>query len=722
MGAAEGPGATKQNFGWRSGGEFVNFIAKGRSVTGPFLLLAAGRGSYRDQPPAHQRGHVMRVSRCVATFLVCFTAVLVVQAMSPGAQSLLRPDSAKRLPDIRNVMIIDGSTVHNVGELRMHVGNWGLFGSMPSSSLPFSFAPSAEWPAESGVEYLFSAGLWIGALRLGVPGVSTAQYESEFRPTPDPVDMMYRSSEGAPGGNRLPHPAADDDRDGAVDEDWLNGRDDDGDGLVDEDYAAISDQMLSCWYTDDQPQAIAIYPEHNPLNLRVRQESYQWGSDAFDDFVAVNFEITNIGTVALEDVYIGMFADMDAGHRTTPNYWEDDATGFVRAAAPCGIDGTVNLDIAYGYDADGDGGQTNGYFGILLLDHTTDPTGQNAPQEALVSTYANFSGNQPFEDGGDPTNDFERYELLSQEIIERGGVIPRDYRTLMAVGPFPSLAPGESLMFRVAWVIGAGLQGMIDNAAAAKCLYEANWYPSGPPLFTHLDVDPGKCPAELRAKPRVIGKNNENSNAGGVLQAAVLARPGFDVNEIDVSSVRLEGAVPSMKAEYRDVASGPTRERACACPEGPDGLTDLVLKFRESEVVAGLGSVSGGEERTVTLYGRMKDGREFFAADCVVIRVPGSDGRPDHADRAAETAGVRTVLPNPFNPTTRVSYYLPGDADVTIAVYDAAGRLVARLVNGYQSAGGHTVEWNAAGTSSGIYFCRFESSGTVEVKKLILLK
>ena len=52
-----------------------------------------------------------------------------------------------------------------------------------------------------------------------------------------------------------------------------------------------------------------------------------------------------------------------------------------------------------------------------------------------LATYANFSGSASYEDGGDPTNDFERYELLSSETIERDAQVPRDYRMLMCAGP-----------------------------------------------------------------------------------------------------------------------------------------------------------------------------------------------------------------------------------------------------------------------------------------------
>ena len=214
------------------------------------------------------------------------------------------------------VLVLDGSNVHDVGNLWMHVGNWGAFGSQPGSGNPFSFAPSAEWPGGSGVEHLFTAGLWVGALKNGVPAVSTAAFETEFRPTQDPIDIIYRSAKGAVGGNRLNHASgADDDGDGEYDEDWLDGHDNDNDGFVDEDFAAISDQMFSCWYTDNQPQSIQIFPAHNPLDIMVRQESYQWSDTRFDDFVGVEFTITNIGTKILQDVYVGILADSDREFR-----------------------------------------------------------------------------------------------------------------------------------------------------------------------------------------------------------------------------------------------------------------------------------------------------------------------------------------------------------------------------------------------------------------------
>ncbi len=375
------------------------------------------------------------------------------------------------------VLVLDGSNVHNVGELQMHLGNWGAFGSYPGSANPFSEQPSAQWPAGSGVEYLYVAGLWIGALKAGVPAVTTSAFAAEFRPNQaEPRDVVYRSAEGLRGGSRAPALTADDDQDGMTDEDWLNGYDDDLDGQIDEDFAAVSKQMFASQYTDFGTSSIQIYPNHNPLNLHVRQESYQWEEDRFDDFVGAVFYITNRGTETLEDMYIGFFADGDAGARDVDNYFEDDGAALHRSPVVCTDLGPVSLDIAFCYDVDGDEGNTNGYFGIMFLDHPVDPTGENGPRRVGIATYANFSGQASYEDGGDPTNDFERYELMSSETIKRDATIPRDYRMLMVGGPFKEIPQDCTMKVQTCFVIGARTEGLEVNGSAAMLTFEGAWF------------------------------------------------------------------------------------------------------------------------------------------------------------------------------------------------------------------------------------------------------
>lgn len=78
--------------------------------------------------------------------------------------------------------------------------------------------------------------------------------------------------------------------------------------------------------------------------------------------------------------------------------------------------------------------------------------------------------------------------------------------------------------------------------------------------------------------------------------------------------------------------------------------------------------------------------------------------------------------PNPFNPETSLRYLLPKAAMVNLAIYDAAGRLIAPLENGYQSAGEHTVLWRADNLPSGNYLCRLEVNGQILTGRLTLVK
>jgi len=78
--------------------------------------------------------------------------------------------------------------------------------------------------------------------------------------------------------------------------------------------------------------------------------------------------------------------------------------------------------------------------------------------------------------------------------------------------------------------------------------------------------------------------------------------------------------------------------------------------------------------------------------------------------------------PNPFNPVTTISYSLSLDAWVTLKVYSTLGEEVATLVSDHQETGRHSVEWDATGQPSGVYFYRLNAGGLVETRKLVLLR
>ncbi len=414
---------------------------------------------------------------------------LLLLIASPADRARARP-STDEMAAIRTATpdgahILDGSFVTNAGELQVNVTNFGLIGSQFTIPSSYCNAPSAQWPAGSGDEYLWAAGLWIGGLIQGTPRVTTGQFESEFRPGPDIEDTMYEAVDGEnlrpPGnagirGRRQYEHGEDDDGDGAVDEDRLNGYDDDVDGLVDEDFAQIGNQMFVCTMYDNSALTRELYPDHRPMDLRIVQKTFNWAKTGADDFVAFEYQITNIGSQTIEDVYLGFMADCDIGPRIRSDASIDDLAGsyegFVRSS-----NGMFNpVLLGYMYDGAIDD-PLPGYFGVAIIDHPRDRKEIVAPKWVTLRGFQIFSVTRPYDQGGFPTNDEERYDALSQDSRDPD-VLPEhanDYRFLISAGPFDSLAPGETFTFQVALVVGDGFDDLLANTAEVGQILFGSW-------------------------------------------------------------------------------------------------------------------------------------------------------------------------------------------------------------------------------------------------------
>jgi hypothetical protein len=79
-------------------------------------------------------------------------------------------------------------------------------------------------------------------------------------------------------------------------------------------------------------------------------------------------------------------------------------------------------------------------------------------------------------------------------------------------------------------------------------------------------------------------------------------------------------------------------------------------------------------------------------------------------------------FPNPFNPSTTISYRLPTQCHVTLKVVDALGRDVATLVNTVQEPGEKSVMFDATRVASGLYYYRLKAGTFVDTKKLLVLR
>lgn len=86
------------------------------------------------------------------------------------------------------------------------------------------------------------------------------------------------------------------------------------------------------------------------------------------------------------------------------------------------------------------------------------------------------------------------------------------------------------------------------------------------------------------------------------------------------------------------------------------------------------------------------------------------------------TFGMNQNYPNPFNPTTKISYSLPEQSYVQLKIFNILGKEIAVLVNGQQVAGNYSVDFNASGFSTGVYFAKITAGNYVKTIKMSLVK
>ncbi|TKJ41266.1 hypothetical protein CEE37_06255 [candidate division LCP-89 bacterium B3_LCP] len=83
---------------------------------------------------------------------------------------------------------------------------------------------------------------------------------------------------------------------------------------------------------------------------------------------------------------------------------------------------------------------------------------------------------------------------------------------------------------------------------------------------------------------------------------------------------------------------------------------------------------------------------------------------------------LQGAYPNPFNPSTTLSFALPEAAKVELQVFDISGRLVVNLIDGNRNAGIHQVTFDASGLASGVYICKLKAGSFTASQKMVLMK
>jgi hypothetical protein len=83
---------------------------------------------------------------------------------------------------------------------------------------------------------------------------------------------------------------------------------------------------------------------------------------------------------------------------------------------------------------------------------------------------------------------------------------------------------------------------------------------------------------------------------------------------------------------------------------------------------------------------------------------------------------LHPAYPNPFNPSTRLTFDIPIASQVNLSIYDILGRQVTTLINGWQNPGTHEIMFSGSNLSSGIYFYRLQAGDFNAIQKMVLVK
>jgi hypothetical protein len=277
--------------------------------------------------------------------------------------------------------------VHRVSNVNFSITNYGILGSQGREeidSLTGEPAPSCEFPAGTGLEYLFQGSLWIGAIveRTNQPGIYDTLVSigndgwwgnifEMYPATPPNGNILMLSKRGS---NAPPYA----DSVGSIPGELPNRT-----------FRAVSEQDFVAIYYDTNVTSPIPDPNdgraHRPLGLRIVQKSYSWSYEYAEDFLLIDFEITNIYDKPLENVWIGLYVDADVWHIAEPEYSPDigaqnDICGYLRTYYNTDTQDTMVINTAYIADDNGRGLAPAGIFSAISPRGVTGVRVVRAPQ------------------------------------------------------------------------------------------------------------------------------------------------------------------------------------------------------------------------------------------------------------------------------------------------------------------------------------------------------
>ena len=197
--------------------------------------------------------------------------------------------------------------------------------------------------------------------------------------------------------------------------------------------------------------------------------------------------------------------------------------------------------------------------------------------------------------------------------------------TIVAPTIVPDAVTGEFEYTYTSTGVGIDELGLINQ-----------WYlPLATVYTTWTDNEADLCSQSKSPGVTVGGRITLNAKKKGALKIAVCAVDGLEANTVDPETVQLAGVEP-WRSKQKD---------SRLCPDGKDGVVDLVLKFKNRDVVKALedslGELADGQEVVLPLTGSLKDGTTFEGEWEAVIK---KKGKRHHKKKHHHKKGKKNKL------------------------------------------------------------------------------
>jgi len=442
----------------------------------------------------------------VALMLLVWGQFSAVSART-GEQKEQRPFRLEKVTATPNLV----NYTHRISNLWFTIQNNGVLGSFMGEEVDpetQEAAPSCEFPAGSNIEYLFECALWTGAIVDGDTLVSCStdgwwdtreMYPDEAGKITGEIWLRSTRPAGAYPRNRT------DVYPNQIDSSSAGTPQGDKFGIE-----AISEEDFIATYTDTHTASfVEVDPIdqriHRPLGLEIVQKSYSWSYEYAEDFLLLDFELTNIGNQELEELWLAFHVDADVAHNSAGSPGaQDDMTGFLQRYPT--IEGIDSLEIFTAYVADVDGDPTGGVWDYRSCRGVSGVRVVRSPSETIGFNWWISNINAAFDWGpqladnyriyddgnlGTPTGDPSRYYAISNGEFdydqitcalnhESEGWLPPlspsgnandlangyDTRYTYSFGPFEKISPGDTIIVTVGYICGADFHVRPDDADA----------------------------------------------------------------------------------------------------------------------------------------------------------------------------------------------------------------------------------------------------------------